>query len=110
MPTGWRPADLLESAVDHSPEQARRYDPASQRGQVIFAVIEFVQLLAITTVLFMREETLDETLDETHAIVLCLAIACGLWLIGAVLQSRLRITVVVIATLPVMVAAFCTFM
>lgn len=106
MPTGWRPADFLQTAVIHPRERVCRYDPALQRAQVIFVIGEFVLLLAITALLLVREETLD----ESHAIVLCLAIATGLWLIGAVLQSRLRILAAVIATVPMTVAALFALM
>jgi alkylglycerol monooxygenase len=101
MPPGWRPADLRESTIAQPLEPGRRFDPALHRSQVIFVLVEFVLLLAITAMLLLREETLD----ESHAIVLCLAIAGGLWLIGAVLQSRLRVVSAVLATVPVLIAA-----
>ena len=98
MPTGWRPADVIESALNNPLEQVRRYDPALRQAQVLFVIAEFILLLVITAMLLVHEETLD----ETHAVVISIAIAGGLWLIGAVLQSRLRIVAAMIATVPVM--------
>ena len=101
MPTGWRPADIVEHASNDYMEPPRRYDPVLQRAQVIFVICEFFLLAAITTLLLVSEDALD----EAHAVLLCLAIAGGLWLIGAVLQSRIRITTALLASVPMTAVA-----
>lgn len=100
MPTGWRPADLAQSdnVIFADP---RRYDPPLQRLQVLFVACEFMLLSAITAILLVREDVID----EFHAILLCVAIASGLWIIGAVLQSRIRIATALFATVPLVAVA-----
>lgn len=103
MPTGWRPADVADGAcaISSEPVEIRRFDPPLKRSQLVFVIGEFVLLATITLMLLLREEMLD----ETHAVLLCLAIASGLWVIGAMLQSRMRLFTALIVTVPITIVA-----
>ena len=100
MPTGWRPADVAR-ADNVATAEMPRYDPPLKGAQVVFVACEFIVLAAITAALLLREEGID----ELHAVVLCVVIAAGLWIIGAVLQSRIRIMAALLATAPLVAVA-----
>jgi len=90
MPPGWQPAAAGGPAW-HAPSfdvsRVRRYDPPMTRPAQAFAVAHFAIVLVGATVLLWYADMLALPRLATFS----LAILALLWLIGAVMQGRLRI-------------------
>jgi len=88
-PPGWRPADVAarfpKPAFD--PAHVQRYDPPASRAVQAFGVLQFLVLLGGVTLFLWHAESLP----PAAAAVWLLALTCGLWCTGAVLQGRLTI-------------------
>ena len=86
MPTGWRPADLLAAAeaVPRAAAPVTRYDPPVSRAHAVVAILQLVFMVILTATLLSRADALP----WLPAALLCAAIAFGLWIAGAVMQSR----------------------
>ncbi|MCJ7453375.1 MAG: sterol desaturase family protein [Steroidobacteraceae bacterium] len=109
MPPGWQP-ETAAGAHWEKPHfdvnTLRRYDPPMRRGTRMFVVIQFCALLVGSTLLLWFEASLDGAAVAAWA----LATIAVLWITGAVMQGRLRLSVallieaVMVALLAVLVA------
>lgn len=86
MPPGWRPRDLDPKPV-FDISKVTLFDPPMPKQVVWFGCIEFMLLLAAFAVFLWYQDSFS---FSTSA-MLVFAITAGLWVLGAVLQGRMRI-------------------
>lgn len=89
-PPGWRPADVaacFPEAPFSLDEAMHIHDPALTRAQVVSASIHFIGWIGVTLAFLWGA---DDLAFRTGLEILALAIA-GFWIIGAVLDSRIRL-------------------
>jgi alkylglycerol monooxygenase len=86
-PPGWRPADVAERfpRPAFALERVRRYQPPITAAVALFAVLQFVLLLAAVSLFLWHADAmpLGQSLPWLAALV------AALWALGAVLQGRL---------------------
>lgn len=87
MPTGWHPDDMRDKNASANKSARQTFDPPLTRKQAVFSLTQLAAMTVLTAVMLSQADTLD--FIQTTA--LCIAIASGLWLAGAVIQSRLRV-------------------
>jgi sterol desaturase/sphingolipid hydroxylase (fatty acid hydroxylase superfamily) len=90
MPPGWQPA-LADGQAWHKPafdvSRVRRYDPPLGGAAQAFVIVHFVAVLCGATALLWYADQLPFATLAAAA----LAVLGVLWLIGAVMQGRLRL-------------------
>jgi uncharacterized membrane protein YhhN len=86
-PPGWRPADVAarfpRPAFDI--RRVQTFQPAASRAVQWFAAMQFVALLPCVSAFLW----FSDSLPPAHLAVWLVALACGFWAMGAVLQGRL---------------------
>jgi sterol desaturase/sphingolipid hydroxylase (fatty acid hydroxylase superfamily) len=108
-PPGWQPATAGRPAW-HKPSfdvsRVRRFDPPMGRSVQVFAAVHFALVLVAATTLLWYADTLPFLL----LVAASLAILAALWLVGAVMQGRLRVATALgaEAVVAVLVAASMT--
>ena len=104
MPPGWQPATAGGPAwrkPSFEVERLRRYDPPMDRAARSFVVAHFtIILFGATALLWYAGSVPFPTLAGLATAILAL-----LWLIGAVMQGRLRVTTALAAEIPVLLLA-----
>lgn len=103
MPPGWLPADLRDAGPLAAPAAVppERYNPPMSRLQCAFAAVQLVLMTALTAALLYR----SDELGWPRAALLCAAIAAGLWMAGAIMQSRLRLRLTLPGNAAIVLAA-----
>ena len=91
MPTGWRPDDMRDKSAPVNQSARQTFDLPLTRTQAAFSLTQLGTMTVLTAVLLSQADTLN----LVRATALCIAIAFGLWLAGAVMQSRLRVQLAV---------------
>jgi alkylglycerol monooxygenase len=85
IPTCWRPNDMRDVDVQSKNNMASSLDQPLRRTQAVFCLLQLSAMTALTAVLLSQANTLD----TIRVITLCVGVAFGLWLAGAVMQRRL---------------------
>lgn len=101
-PPGWRPADVAARfpKPEFSLERVERYHPPMTRGLAWFSAVQFVGLLAASSVFLWHADALP----LARGAMWLVALAVALWALGAAMQGRMGM----IEVLLVEVAALAT--
>ncbi len=90
LPPGWQPV-LADGGRPPAPafdlRSVRRYDPPMSPGAKVFAIVHLAAAILATVALLWTAEQRPLWASAPAALALCVV----LWLIGAVMQGRLRI-------------------
>lgn len=86
-PPGWRPADVAARfpKPEFSLERVERYHPPMSRALAWFSALQFVALLAASSVFLWHADTLP----LARGAMWLAALAVSLWALGAAMQSRM---------------------
>lgn len=89
MPPGWRPKDIAAKSPKavFDLTKVTLYDPPLSKAVTWFGCIAFLLLLTAFAALLWYEESLSFGISA----LLVVAITAGLWVLGAVLEGRIRL-------------------
>ncbi|HEY8099795.1 MAG TPA: sterol desaturase family protein [Burkholderiaceae bacterium] len=105
MPPGWKPHDLIVP-IQHKTAPAEEnplYNPPMNQAMVWFACVHFIILFGALFLFLWYEDTLPTIL----LIGVATQIIAGLWVVGAVMQGRLKISQGLLLELFLLVSLSC---